>query len=69
MSGVGFLGKVCITFMCLRVFLQVFEVYGQTECVGGCTCTLPGDYSSGNVCAFIPVHPPLPNNYCCRGIK
>ena len=37
--------------------MQVFEAYGQTECVGGASISLPGDFSVGHV------GPPTPCNF------
>ncbi|KAJ6669055.1 hypothetical protein lerEdw1_007864 [Lerista edwardsae] len=36
--------------------IQIFEAYGQTECTGGCTFSMPADWTTGHV------GPPLPCN-------
>uniref|UniRef100_A0A4W3I5E1 Arachidonate--CoA ligase n=1 Tax=Callorhinchus milii TaxID=7868 RepID=A0A4W3I5E1_CALMI len=43
-----------LTFLRAVLGCQIFEAYGQTECTGGCTISLPGDTTADHVGAPIP---------------
>ncbi|XP_061691917.1 long-chain-fatty-acid--CoA ligase 6-like isoform X2 [Syngnathoides biaculeatus] len=43
-----------LTFLRAALGCQFYEGYGQTECTGGCTLTMPGDWIAGHVGVPLP---------------
>uniref|UniRef100_A0A3Q3QCY5 Arachidonate--CoA ligase n=1 Tax=Monopterus albus TaxID=43700 RepID=A0A3Q3QCY5_MONAL len=43
-----------LSFLRATLGCIIFEGYGQTECTGGCTFSLPGDCSAGHIGAPLP---------------
>uniref|UniRef100_A0A8C7YFH0 Long-chain-fatty-acid--CoA ligase n=1 Tax=Oryzias sinensis TaxID=183150 RepID=A0A8C7YFH0_9TELE len=56
LTGAAPISPAVLTFLRVAMGCQFYEGYGQTECTGGCTITVPGDWSEGHV------GPPLPCN-------
>ncbi|XP_061584896.1 long-chain-fatty-acid--CoA ligase 1 isoform X2 [Cololabis saira] len=48
------ISSTVLSFLRASLGCMIFEGYGQTECTGGCTFSMPGDASTGHV------GPPLP---------
>uniref|UniRef100_A0A8C6UWH3 Arachidonate--CoA ligase n=1 Tax=Neogobius melanostomus TaxID=47308 RepID=A0A8C6UWH3_9GOBI len=43
-----------LSFLRATLGCVIFEGYGQTECTGGCTFSMPGDWTAGHVGAPVP---------------
>ncbi|XP_041855101.1 long-chain-fatty-acid--CoA ligase 1 [Melanotaenia boesemani] len=48
------ISSTVLSFLRATLGCLIFEGYGQTECTGGCTFSLPGDASTGHVGAPLP---------------
>ncbi|CAL1601303.1 unnamed protein product [Knipowitschia caucasica] len=55
-TGAAPVSPVILTFLRAALGCQFYEGYGQTECTAGCSMSMPGDWTAGNV------GPPLPCN-------
>ncbi|KAL2769265.1 long-chain-fatty-acid--CoA ligase 5 isoform c [Daubentonia madagascariensis] len=67
-TGAAPISTTVLTFLRAAMGCPVFEAYGQTECTGGCTFTLPGDWTSGHVgapmaCNYVKLEDVADMNY------
>ncbi|XP_045424088.1 long-chain-fatty-acid--CoA ligase 5 isoform X2 [Lemur catta] len=67
-TGAAPISSSVLTFLRAAVGCPVHEAYGQTECTGGCTFTLPGDWTSGHVgtpmaCNYVKLEDVADMNY------
>ncbi|XP_063473775.1 long-chain-fatty-acid--CoA ligase 5 isoform X7 [Symphalangus syndactylus] len=67
-TGAAPISSPVMTFFRAAMGCQVYEAYGQTECTGGCTFTLPGDWTSGHVgvplaCNYVKLEDVADMNY------
>jgi len=53
-TGAAPISPSVLDFLRASLGCQIFEAYGQTECTAGCTCTMPGDATSGHVGIPVP---------------
>ncbi|XP_012659079.1 long-chain-fatty-acid--CoA ligase 5 [Otolemur garnettii] len=67
-TGAAPISTPVLRFLRAAMGCQVYEAYGQTECTGGCTCTSPGDWTSGHVgapmaCNYVKLEDVADMNY------
>ncbi|XP_006000791.1 long-chain-fatty-acid--CoA ligase 5-like [Latimeria chalumnae] len=49
LTGSAPISSTVLSFFRTTLGCLIVEGYGQTECTGACTCSLPGDYTAGHV--------------------
>ncbi|XP_056149455.1 long-chain-fatty-acid--CoA ligase 1-like isoform X2 [Lampris incognitus] len=67
-TGAAPISPTVLTFLRVALGCQFYEGYGQTECTGGCTFTMPGDWNAGHVgapltCNFVKLVDVAEMNY------